>query len=206
MKCRIVSDHGIIYLRAGNKNIERLGRASEVNNEQIHEVLEKWNPRYDIIYADPPWRYDFSKSKNRAIESHYKTMSLDDICKLRIPAKKDSILFLWATTPKLIEAITVMKRWGFTYKTNLVWVKNKMGMGYYARGRHELLLIGTKGKNKVPATADRQDSVILGERTEHSRKPEAAYVLIETSFPNCKYLELFARNTRKGWVSWGNEL
>jgi len=206
MSYRIVEDKGRYYLRSGNKNIESLGKVDEVTDEQKQKVLDKWNKEYDIIYADPPWQYDFSKSDSRAIETHYQTMSLENICKLKIPAKEDSVLFLWATTPKLLEALQVMKAWGFIYKTNLVWVKNKIGMGYYARGRHELLLIGAKGKSIVPAAANRQDSVLTGERLEHSRKPESAYLLIELAYPNKKKLELFARKTRMGWESWGNEI
>jgi N6-adenosine-specific RNA methylase IME4 len=133
-------------------------------------------------------------------------MKLTDICDIPIPAKKDSVLFLWVPVPLIQQGIAVMKAWGFDYRTGMVWVKNTMGMGYYFRGRHELLFVGAKGKGKIPATADRQDSVILGERKEHSKKPEQVYTIIETAYPNCSYLELFARNPRLGWESWGDEL
>ena len=203
MEYRILQDHENWYLRLGNKNIQSFGK----NKELAEKVLELWKDKYDIIYADPPWKYDFSKSDSRAIENQYPTMELENICKLKIPGKENSILYLWATAPKLREALQVMKSWEFTYKTNMVWVKDKMGMGYYARGRHELLLIGTKGNGNVPATADRQDSILYGTPgAEHSKKPETVYTIIETCYPNKKYLELFARNTRPGWASWGNEI
>lgn len=172
---------------------------------------KKLNPTpegsFDIIYADPPWRYDFSKSDNRKIENQYPTMELQDICALRVPSADDSTLLLWTTGPKLLEALEVIKAWGFLYRTNLVWVKDKIGMGYYIRGRHELLLLAIKGRPKVPATIDRQDSVILAARGEHSEKPQLVYTLIESSYPDSKYLELFARQKHSNkWTVWGNEV
>jgi N6-adenosine-specific RNA methylase IME4 len=99
-----------------------------------------------------------------------------------------------------------MQKWGFEYKTNLVWVKDKIGTGYYLRGQHELLLIGIKGKIGVPNEADRVSSVLIAPRNEHSQKPQEVYNIIEKMYPNCKYIELFARNKHEGWESWGNEL
>ena len=95
--------------------------------------------KYNIIYADPPWRYDFSKSNNRKIENQYPTMTVDEICNLPIPTSKNAVLYLWATAPKLLEALKVMKAWGFEYKTNAVWDKDAIGMGFWFRGQHELL-------------------------------------------------------------------
>lgn len=163
---------------------------------------------FDVIYADPPWKYDFSKSDSRAIESHYPTMELEEICALNIPAAKNAILYLWATAPKLIEALKVMDAWGFTYKTNMVWIKPTMGMGYYSIGKHELLLIGTRGKMSPPKAQSRYQSVINASRGKHSKKPDIVYDIIEEAYPPTEYklLELFARNKRKGWTSWGNEV
>lgn len=212
------------YIRDGRNGtlLKSLGRVSkEQAQEQLARYkeetakLEKWKSEiksmpagsFDIIYSDPPWRYDFSKSENRAIENQYPTMELKDICKLKVPSADDSVLFLWATAPKLIEALEVVKSWGFDYKTNLVWVKDKIGMGYYVRGRHELLLIAIKGRPKVPATIDRQDSVIFGARGEHSEKPHSVYDFIESSYPENSYLEIFARKKHSDkWHAWGNEL
>jgi N6-adenosine-specific RNA methylase IME4 len=204
------------------KCLKSLGR---ITQEQAQEQLalykeetvklEKWKSEikpmpegsFDIVYADPPWRYDFSRTENRAIENQYPTMELKDICKLKIPSADDSVLLLWATAPKLLEAFEVIKGWGFEYKTNMVWVKDKIGMGYYVRGRHELLLISVKGKPKVPATIDRQDSVIFGSRKEHSEKPHSVYDFIESSYPDSKYIEIFARNKHSDkWQVWGNEV
>lgn len=160
---------------------------------------------YDVIYADPPWQYDIPT--RGAPDMHYPTMTLEEICDLKneLPIAEDTILFLWATNPKLPEALQVLKEWGFKYKTNLSWVKDKIGTGYYFRGKHELLLIGIKGKMPPPIEANRPPSVLIASRREHSQKPEEVYDLIETMYPNRKYLELFARNNRNGWYGWGDE-
>lgn len=183
--------------------------------KQENSKLELWKNKinpipkgpFDIVYADPPWRYEFSKTDNRAIENHYPTMELSDICKLKIPSADNCVLMLWATAPKLLEAFEVIKAWKFQYKTNMVWVKDKIGMGFYVRGRHEHLLIATKGKPKVPATVDRQDSIIFGSRDEHSAKPLSVYDIIESSYPKSNYIELFARSRHsEKWEVWGNQV
>lgn len=163
---------------------------------------------YNLIYADPPWRYDFSKSSTRKIENQYPTMELSDICDLDVSsiAHEDCVLFMWATSPKLLESMQVLRAWGFTYKTCMVWVKDKIGMGYYARQRHEILLIATLGEPSPPSESDRPDSVIEAPRQEHSRKPEDFYSIIETMYPKAEKVELFCREPREGWKAWGNEV
>lgn len=165
---------------------------------------------FDVLCADPPWRYEGQESpERRAVENHYPTMEVADICALhgegKIPAAADAILFLWATAPKLPEALEVMAAWDFDYRTQLVWVKDKIGMGYYARGRHELLLVGKRGNARPPAPAARPDSVIEAPRGRHSAKPQCAYDLIERMYPDAQRAELFAREAREGWTPWGNE-
>ena len=113
---------------------------------------------------------------------------------------------MWATNAKLKDAFKVLEGWGYDYKTNFVWIKNKLGLGNYVRGKHELLLIGKKGKIPTPEEATRPPSIIVANVQEHSKKPEIVYELIESMYPNRQYLELFARNTREGWVSWGDEV
>ena len=130
---------------------------------------------HDVIYADPPWRYDFSVSDTRKIENHYPTMTTDDICALDCHASDDSVLFLWATAPKIREALQVIESWGFTYKTQMVWVKDKIGMGYYCRNQHEILMIATRGKIRTPDPGNRPSSVFYGNRTKHSKKPFEIY-------------------------------
>lgn len=99
-----------------------------------------------------------------------------------------------------------MSAWGFEYKSQLIWVKNRMGIGYYFRFQHELLLLGTRGKISAPLEHDRPPSVLNADIREHSRKPDEVYGLIEQMYPKRKYLELFARTRREGWTGWGNQL
>jgi N6-adenosine-specific RNA methylase IME4 len=161
-----------------------------------------------ILYADPPWRYEHVKTESRAIENQYPTLSLEEICALPVAAAatSDAVLFLWATSPKLAEAFQALDAWGFTYRTCMVWAKNKIGMGYYARQQHELLLIATKGEPPVPLPENRPSSVVHAERGEHSKKPEIFYDLIERMYPEFEKNELFLRGpARKGWRGWGNQ-
>jgi N6-adenosine-specific RNA methylase IME4 len=160
---------------------------------------------YSVLYADPPWRYDDVKTASRAVENQYPTMSLPDIEAMEVPAADDAVLFLWATSPKLAEAMSVLDAWHFSYRTCAVWVKDRIGMGYYFRQRHELLLVAKRGKMAAPAEAGRPDSVIEAPRAKHSAKPALVYELIERMYPGEERLELFARAPRPGWTSWGNE-
>jgi len=159
---------------------------------------------FNVIYADPPWRYQFTVTYSREVEKNYPTMSLDDICALQVPAAEDAILFLWATSPKLEEALRVLNEWGFEYRTSMAWVKDKIGMGHYVRGQHEFLLIGRKGKIRTPEESDRPSSVIMSPRREHSQKPDEVYDLIERMYPTGTYLELFSRGERLNWTMWGH--
>jgi N6-adenosine-specific RNA methylase IME4 len=172
-------------------------------------VTEKRIPtgKYEVIYADPPWRYDFSETKSRDIENQYPTMTVEEIAELQIPSADNAVLFLWATAPKLPEAFEVLNAWGFQYKTCAVWDKEKIGMGYWFRGQHELLLVGVKGQVSPPSPQTRQSSIYRESRGEHSAKPEHYYKLIETMFPDCSCLELFARKRHsERWEVWGNQL
>lgn len=158
---------------------------------------------FNVIYADPPWRYQFSPTYSREVEKNYPTMSLEEICAIKIPVAEDAILFLWATSPKLEEAMMVVREWGFDYRTSMVWVKDRIGMGHYVRGQHEFLLICRKGGMRTPDESDRPPSVIVSPRREHSRKPDGVYELIETMYPLGTYLELFSREDRINWTMWG---
>ena len=162
--------------------------------------------QYDVILADCPWQYAFSETEERSIESHYPTMTLDELVKLEVPSADNSVLCLWATAPKLLEALAVMTAWGFSYKTNAIWNKKNFGIGYWFRGSHELLLVGTKGHFSPPEPANRVSSLYEEKSGKHSQKPEYYYTLLENCFPNGQYLELFARKPRTGWTSWGNEI
>jgi len=162
--------------------------------------------KYQIIYADPPWRYDFSKSDSREIENQYPTMSVDEICALNVPSTKNAVLYLWATAPKLREALKVMESWGFEYKTHAIWDKKIIGMGYWFRGQHELLLVGVKGKYSPPTPSYRIPSVYEEKRSKHSKKPQAIKDHITGWTGNSSKLEMFARTKSMGWDVWGNEV
>lgn len=161
---------------------------------------------YSVIYADPPWKYEYDSSSRGDPQKFYPTMELEAIKALKIPKALDAVLFLWATNPKLAEALEVMAAWGFDYRTNMVWVKDRIGLGYYFRGQHELLLVGKCGDLRTPTEAHRPPSVLHARRGKHSEKPEQVYGMIETMYPHREYLELFARKPRKGWAAWGNQL
>jgi len=164
------------------------------------------NKKYQVIYADPPWRYRVVISKNRRVENHYPTMAIEDICALKVPSADDSILFLWSTAPLMEEAVQVMKAWGFEYQTCAVWDKVLMGMGYWVRGQFENLLIGTRGHFPPPPEERSVSSYYREKRTKHSKKPAYFRNLIASWYPNEAKLEMFARETSPGWDVWGNEV
>jgi N6-adenosine-specific RNA methylase IME4 len=162
---------------------------------------------YPVLYADPPWRYDFAPSSSREIENQYPTLSTKEIGALDVPAlaTPDAVLFLWATSPKLPQAFEVLEAWGFEYRTCMIWVKPQLGMGYYARQQHELLLIASRGSLPVPEPQNRPRSVIESSRLKHSEKPAEFRQVIETMYPEYPRLELFARTAAPGWDRWGNQ-
>jgi N6-adenosine-specific RNA methylase IME4 len=160
---------------------------------------------FDLLYADPPWRSQ-SPSSVWSAEQHYPTLTVEEIAVLKPPADDDAVLFLWAVNGQLPDALTVMGAWGFTYKTNLAWVKPWIGLGHYVRNRHELLLVGTRGTFPLPDEPDRPDSVIEAPRTRHSEKPARVYELLERMYPTATRVELFARKARRGWAAWGNQV
>lgn len=161
---------------------------------------------FGLVLADPPWRYAFSRSSSRRVENQYPTMRVEEICALVIPASDDAVLYLWATAPKLREALRVVDAWGFDYRTHAVWTKRRLGMGYWFRNQHELLLVGVRGKVSPPPPPLRVSSLIEGTHAHHSKKPESVYAMLERQHPDKRRVELFARNEREGWAHWGNEL
>lgn len=192
--------------RTSKRRQERTEKVNKIN--QGNTSIQELDQTFSVIYADPPWQYEHANSENRAIENHYPTMDLGEICRMPVSqmSAKDAVLFLWATPPKLAEAMQVVDAWGFVYRTCMVWDKEKIGMGYYARQQHELLLIAARGELPVPKPADRPASVIRIKRPAvHSAKPAEFYELIERMYPEYDKIELFARNTRNGWSAWGNQ-
>lgn len=178
---------------------------SEAARDQSQAVGHKL---YPVVLADPPWRFDVwsqESGMDRAADNHYPTMALDDICNLVIPAADDAVLFLWRTAPYCEKAIQVMQAWGFDYRTELVWYKNRIGTGYWTRNQHEVLMIGVRGNPPAPAPGTQTSSVILADVARHSAKPEVFHEMIEAMFPHCDKLEMFSRQARAGWDGWGYE-
>jgi N6-adenosine-specific RNA methylase IME4 len=174
--------------------------------------------QFRTILADPPWQ--FSNRTGKMAPEHrrlrrYATMKLNDILELPVAqvAAPKSHLYLWVPNALIIEGLEVMRRWGFDYKTNIVWYKVRKdggpdgrGVGFYFRNVTELVLFGTRGKsNRTLAPGRRQVNIIETRKREHSRKPDELYHLIEecSSGP---YLELFARQARQDWTQWGDEI
>jgi N6-adenosine-specific RNA methylase IME4 len=187
---------------------------NQIKQEERKETLQTQakelpSEKFQVIYCDPPWQYSNS-GLNGSAESKYPTMPIEDLCNMDIKkiASDEAVIFMWATNPLLVDALRLMDAWGFKYKTNMVWVKERQNfgkLGFYIYGQHELLLIGVKG-SMLPI-GDKPTSIIKGNNNIHSKKPESVYETIESMYPNLKYVELFARNTpREGWIKWGNEV
>lgn len=159
----------------------------------------------NLVLADPPWRYDFAETDSRQIENQYPSATVDEIIAHKPDTEQDCVLLMWATVAKLREAFEVMDGWGFEYKTHAVWDKEKIGMGYWFRGQHELLLVGTKGQASPPEAEHRVSSVFREPRGKHSAKPQCVYEWIEAAFPERVKLEMYCRAPREGWAVFGNE-
>ena len=141
-------------------------------------------------------------------------MELNEICALPVEgaAADPAHLYLWVPNALLPDGLQVMKAWGFEYKSNLVWHKIRKdggsdgrGVGFYFRNVTELCLFGIHGKNARTLAPGRRQVNLLGTRKrEHSRKPDEFYDIIEACSPG-RRLEMFARGTRTGWETWGNQ-
>lgn len=191
------------------KNAQK--QAAETRRAEIAAAAPeapKMTGKYRVIYADPPWSYGNTMPEYAPQpDDHYGLMDIEDICALPVKemSEKDSVLFLWTTSPHLEESFRVVKSWGFEYKSSFVWDKVKHNMGHYNSVRHEFLLVCVRGSCQ-PDVRKLFDSVVTEERTEHSRKPETFREIIDTIYPNGKRIELFARRPAgANWEVWGNE-
>jgi N6-adenosine-specific RNA methylase IME4 len=176
------------------------------------------NRKFGTILADPPWR--FANRTGKMAPEHrrlarYGTMTLEEIMELPVSMLTLSTahLYLWVPNALVAEGLEVMRRWGFTYKTNLVWYKvrkdngpDRRGVGFYFRNVTELVLFGVRGpKARTLKPGRTQANLVQTRKREHSRKPDELYEVIESCSAG-PYLELFARHPRQGWMSWGNEV
>lgn len=205
-------NQGYQATRREEKKAEVQKRIEEYAEVQTGVIdIEKPEKKYNIIYADPPWRYWESGNKNQS--EHYKTMTIDDICSLPVKdiVAENSVLFLWVTYPILAEAFRVIEAWGFKYSTAaFVWVKkNKaadspfFGCGAWTRANSELCLLATRGSvQRLDATISQ---IVESPIEEHSKKPDIVRELIERLVGKLPRVELFCRNPADGWDVWGNE-
>ena len=167
----------------------------------------KSNKKYNIIYADPPWKYGTD------LRDHYPTVPIEEIYKFPIDnlADKDCALFLWVTFPILPQALETIKKWGFRYVTiAFTWIKTNrrdgrpfFGMGNWTRSNAEICVLGFRGKLK--RKSNKISQVVLSPIREHSRKPDEIRYKIVELLGDLPRIELFARQTVKGWDCWGNE-
>lgn len=169
---------------------------------------------FGCILADPPWRFRTwnEDNKEKSASKHYDLMNLSDIKELPVKdvAAKDCLLMMWAVQPMLDQALDVMSAWGFKYKTAGAWAKqsstgNKwaFGTGYLLRCSAEFFLVGTRGNPKSAVKNVR--NLIVAPVREHSRKPDEMHTNLERMFPDVPRLEMFARESRPGWIAWGNQ-
>lgn len=173
--------------------------------------------RFYTVLADPPWQFQ-NRTGKMAPEhkrlNRYSTMTLEDILTLPVASvlQESAHCYLWVPNALLPEGLAVLEAWGFQYKSNLVWHKVRKdggpdgrGVGFYFRNTTELILFGVRGKNaRTLSPGRRQVNIIKSQKREHSRKPDETYELIEACSPG-PYLEMFARGSRPGWITWGNQ-
>jgi len=213
------------------KSVEKIARIAKDDPDQAREVLEgvrrgdtvrqaniqikaeaiKNEPApmpkgpFRVIVIDPPWRYDKQNmGENRRGEVPYPDMTIEDICGLPVPeiAHQDCILWLWSTNAHMPEAFKVINALGFKHKTILTWVKDRMGVGDWLRGITEHCILAVRGQPTI--TLSNETTVLQAPRREHSRKPDEFYDMVEELCPGSK-VELFAREKRNGWMTWGVE-
>lgn len=194
--------------------MQKIYKEPELNAAQ--DFTAKVSGVYSTILADPPWRFQNRTGKMAPEHQRllrYPTMTLEEICELPVArvSAANSHLYLWVPNALLAEGLEVMKRWGFKYKSNIVWYKTRKdggpdgrGVGFYFRNVTELILFGTRGQMRTLKPGRTQTNIIVTRKREHSRKPDELHDIVERCSPG-PYLELFARFQREGWAQWGNE-
>ena len=169
--------------------------------------------RFSIVYADPPWDYKGQLQHTGAggrdsggAVRHYPTVKTKDLKNLPVweIVEEDCLLFMWATSPHLDQAIDLGKAWGFEWGTiAFVWNKGKANPGFYTMSENEICLVFKRGKIPSPRGARNVRQTIFHPRSKHSRKPEEARHRIGLMFPEQRKIELFAREEVEGWTAWG---
>lgn len=171
-----------------------------------------------VLVADPPWKFgDKLPGKGRGAEKNYRCLTVKEICNYGPPEMADdSYLFLWRVSSMVEEAYQVVRAWGFTAKSEIVWQKltkdgkRWFGMGRYVRASHETCILAVRGRPQRLDAAIRSRfaaKVPCGPdgRYLHSAKPEAFYGLVERLAPG-PYFELFGRRDRPRWTVSGDQV
>lgn len=183
----------------------RRENAVKVQAQPQLTIITRDTPKFATVTIDPPWDWGDEGDVNQMgrAKPDYHTLSFDDLLKLPVGefADVDCHLYLWITNRSLPKGFDLISAWGFRYITALTWIKPHFGMGNYFRGQTEHVLFGVKGSQ--PIKRKDQGTFFHAERGKgHSAKPEAFYALVESCSPG-PYLEMFARNQRNGWATWG---
>ncbi len=173
---------------------------------------------YDIIYADPCWDYKGQKQQNAngdsgSAQDKYNTMTITELINnfegfVKYNTAKDSLLFMWSSSPHLHQAIKLGDAWGFEYKTiAFIWNKGKPNPGYYTMSECEVVLVFKKKNGKIPTPRGARNvrQYLCEPRREHSRKPDTIRDRITEMFPTQRKLEMFARTRTEGWDTQGNQ-
>lgn len=188
-----------------------------MKQDVARDFSQEISEEFGTILADPPWR--FSNNTGKVAPEHkrlsrYTTLALEDIWQIPVNevAREQSHLYLWVPNALLHEGLETMKRWGFNYKTNIIWYKIRKdggpdgrGVGFYFRNVTEIVLFGIKGALRTLQPGRSQVNIIASRKREHSKKPDQLFDIIESCSPG-PYLEMFARGEqRENWTLWGNE-
>ena len=197
--------------------IERDRVQPQLNSVSLQDFSDANCHQFGAILVDPPWRF-INRTGKVAPEhrrlARYKTMSTEELERLPVEklAKPACHLYLWCPNALLPDGLNLLKTWGFTYKTNLIWYKIRKdggpdgrGVGFYFRNVTEVVLFGVKGNLRTLASGRRQTNIIVHRKREHSRKPPTLYNIIEACSP-APFVELFAREQVERWSQWGDEV
>jgi N6-adenosine-specific RNA methylase IME4 len=195
-------------LRSGERAISNLYKETK-RFKTIEELREKAKEikapdgLYDVIVVDPPWNYGTNYDpEGRRCASPYPELSIEEIKAIKLPLAENAIVWLWATNAFLHDAFHILEAWGLEPKTILTWVKDRMGLGDWLRGKTEHCILAIKGKPIKYLT--NQTTVLFGESREHSRKPEEFYQLVDSLCYGRK-LDYFGREKREGWDVYGTQ-
>lgn len=187
-----------VALKNEKKREAKLAQAEEARS--ANKPLKPNGKRYGLIYADPPWKCLPESATGYPLD-HLEKICAEFDHEL---AEENAVLALWVPPNQIEAGLAVVKAWGFTFKTTMVWDKQRTGTGQYFLNQHEYLFIATRGKPLRPCK--HYSSVLRDKRSStHSQKPIGAYGMLEDMYEGLSKLEMYARNVREGWDGWGNQ-